>query len=106
MRLRDLTTIRAVGQGVSGVVNEVVHEPTGRTMALKVIPLDTVQKETRQQILSELRTLNNSSCPNIVRFFGAFYEKGSISICLEFMQGDLHEVVAHTGPLPDRVLAR
>jgi hypothetical protein len=36
LRLEDLEDHGAVGAGTSGVVNKVVHLPTGRTLALKV----------------------------------------------------------------------
>jgi hypothetical protein len=36
LQLEDLEDHGAVGAGTSGVVNKVVHLPTGRTLALKV----------------------------------------------------------------------
>jgi hypothetical protein len=37
IRLEDLTTTKVIGRGSGGVVQAVIHKPTSRTMALKVL---------------------------------------------------------------------
>lgn len=44
--------------------------------------------------------------PSIISFFGAFYADGAIHIALEYMdRGSLHDVLRHTGPIDERLLA-
>eukprot|EP00164_Ancoracysta_twista_P001819 GFYU01002389.1.p1 GENE.GFYU01002389.1~~GFYU01002389.1.p1 ORF type:complete len:374 (+),score=89.40 GFYU01002389.1:243-1364(+) len=104
--LKDLKTLKVIGQGSSGIVKKVVHVPRDEVMALKVIPLD-VNDIVRKQILNELRTLHASNCEYIVTFNGAFYQEGTVSIALEYMDGGtLTQIISAMGSLPENVLAK
>jgi serine/threonine protein kinase len=71
----ELKPMGNLGQGASGVVMRVLHVPSNMDFALKVvnIPFDQNEKKIRH-LISELKTLFMSKCPNIVSFHGAFYK--------------------------------
>ncbi len=71
----ELKPMGNLGQGASGVVMRVLHMPSNMDFALKVvnIPFDQNEKKIRH-LISELKTLFMSKCPNIVSFHGAFYK--------------------------------
>ncbi|ESW15905.1 hypothetical protein PHAVU_007G112700, partial [Phaseolus vulgaris] len=78
----------AIGSGASSVVQRAMHIPTHRILALKKINM--FEKEKRQQLLTEIRTLCEAPCyEGLVEFHGAFYtpDSGQISIALEYMDG-------------------
>ena len=107
VQVQDLDELRAtanLGQGASGVVQRVLHVPSGTALALKVVnvTLDAAQNEKKvRHLITELRTLHLSACPNIVSFHGAFYKEGAVYLCLEYMDfGSLADLLKMASPLP------
>ena len=80
----DLTTICELGRGAFGVVEKVHHPETNTTMAVKRITptQDSIKTES---LLMDLRTLERSDCPFIVRFYGVMFRQGDVMICMEVM---------------------
>ncbi|KNC82719.1 STE/STE7 protein kinase, variant [Sphaeroforma arctica JP610] len=104
VQLNDLQRLGVVGRGAGGVVQRALHVPTGRIFALKIIQLD-VTPQVRKQILLELTTLYKAQSPYIVKFHGAFFSEGSISICLEYMEGGaLSDLCQKSGRIPEKYL--
>lgn len=76
-----------VGKGGYGTVHRGRHIPTGNTVALKIINLDTpdddvadIQREIA--LLSQLRDI-----PNITKYFGCHMDGPRVWIVMEFAQG-------------------
>lgn len=80
----DLVRGNRIGSGAGGTVYKVVHRPSSRTYALKVIyghHEDTV----RRQICREIEILRDVNHPNIVKCHEMFDQNGEIQVLLEFM---------------------
>ena len=93
-----------IGKGSSSVVLQASHKPTGSPIALKVISM--FEKSKRDQLMREICTLYNASCPSLISFYGAFYREGCITIVLEYMDGgSLSNALSQIGPIPESVLA-
>jgi len=84
--LDELAVVGACGKGAGGVVQKAVHVPTGTFLAVKIVQMN-VQPEIRKRIIGELRALNDSRCPYVVAYRGAFFGDGSVSIVLEYADG-------------------
>uniref|UniRef100_A0A1D1YUZ6 mitogen-activated protein kinase kinase n=1 Tax=Anthurium amnicola TaxID=1678845 RepID=A0A1D1YUZ6_9ARAE len=97
----------AIGYGASSVVQRAIHIPAHRILALKKINI--FEKEKRQQILTEIRTLCEAPCyQGLVEFHGAFYtpDSGQISIALEYMDGgSLADVLRVRKFIPEPILS-
>jgi serine/threonine protein kinase len=57
-------------------------------------------KGKRDQLIREINALYNAQCDSLIRFYGAFYREGAITIALEYMDGGsltnvLHQVLYH-----------
>ena len=103
--LEELQILGVIGKGSSGIVQRAVHAPTGVSYAVKVIQMN-VQAEVRKNIIMELRTLHAMRCDRVVRYHGAYFGDGSISIVLEHMDGgSLSDVTRALGRIPERQLA-
>jgi Protein kinase domain len=92
-----------LGTGAAGRVYLAFHEPSGKTMAIKV---QNVYEETkRNQLLKELETLSTHISRFLVRFYGAFYnKKGAVEMALEFMDaGCLSSTIQKFGAIPENV---
>lgn len=95
-----------LGRGVSGTVRKVCHRPTNRIFALKSMSLEN-SNEFLEKKLVELKTLHASSHTNIVSFYGAFYNDGTLSFILEFMdRGTIADLLERSGPVPEAILSR
>lgn len=92
-----------LGMGAAGRVYLAIHEPSGKSMAIKVVNVYDAAK--RNQLLKELDTLSSHVSRFLVRFYGAFYDgKGAVHIALEFMDGGcLDSTVAKFGAIPEPV---
>lgn len=129
----DLEIGPVIGKGSTGAVLEAVHKPTGTRLALKVINI--YDKGRRNQLIREICTLYDASCPrygartrtgrvvgrirshadayinqpprySLVTFYGAFHREGCITLALEMMDGGaLSNLVAQLGPIPEAAMA-
>jgi hypothetical protein len=103
--LEELVLVGTCGKGAGGFVQKAVHAPTGKMLAVKIVQMN-VQSEVRKNILAELRALHGTeSCPFIVKYRGAFFGDGSVSIVLEYMDGgSLSDVTRALGYIPENTL--
>lgn len=66
-----------------------------------------LKENVRKQIVLELKTLHKTQCEQVVSFFDAFYEEGSIFIALEYMDaGSLGNVIEKCGAIPEVILVK
>lgn len=86
LSLADLDSIKVIGKGNGGIVQLVQHKWTGQFFALKVIQMN-IEVSARRQIAQELKINQSSQCPYVVVCYQSFYENGTISIILEYMDG-------------------
>ncbi|KAG2314061.1 hypothetical protein Bca4012_064693 [Brassica carinata] len=80
----DLERGNRIGSGAGGTVYKVIHRPTSRVYALKVI-YGNHEENVRRQICREIEILRDVSHPNIVRCHEMFDQNGEIQVLLEFM---------------------
>ncbi|KAK9119791.1 hypothetical protein Scep_017884 [Stephania cephalantha] len=103
----EMRIFGTIGSGASSVVQRAIHIPTHRIIALKKINI--FEKEKRQQLLNEIRTLCEAPFyQGLVEFHGAFYtaDSGQISIALEYMDGgSLADVLCVQKCIPEDVLS-
>ncbi|XP_067327483.1 dual specificity mitogen-activated protein kinase kinase 5 isoform X2 [Anolis sagrei] len=97
IRYRDI-----LGHGNGGTVYKANHAPSGKILAVKVIPLD-ITLELQKQIMSELEILYKCDSSYIIGFYGAFFVENRISLCTEFMDGGSLDVYRK---IPEHVLGR
>jgi len=105
--LADLMdTNELLGTGVSGSVKKAKYRATGKVYAVKTMHLEN-SDEFLQKRLVELKTLMASDHPNIVGFYGAFYNDGVLSFVLEYMdRGTLADLLARVRQIPMPSLGR
>ncbi|XP_003746034.1 dual specificity mitogen-activated protein kinase kinase 1 [Galendromus occidentalis] len=106
LTVEDFENLGEIGSGNGGVVNKVLHKPSGLIMARKLIHLE-VKPSIRTQIIQELKVLHKCNSPHIVGFYGAFYSDGEISVCMEFMDGGSFDLVLKkAGRIPENILGK
>ncbi|XP_022690327.1 dual specificity mitogen-activated protein kinase kinase 1-like isoform X1 [Varroa jacobsoni] len=102
----DFDSLGELGAGNGGVVTKVLHRPSGLIMARKMIHLE-VKPAIRNQIIRELKVLDECNSPHIVGFYGSFYSDGEINVCMEYMDGgSLDLVLRRAHRIPEDVLGK
>ena len=82
---------KELGRGASSYVQLVTEKDTERRLALKV--MNVFDKNMRSQLLREFNLLFHCDCDALVKFHGAFYKEGKISVALEYMDRGSLDVV-------------
>jgi len=93
----DLVVLRVLGRGSCAVVYKCYNTSKRQFVALKVINI--FEQEKRRQLAKELNTfMSAAKNPFLINFFGAYFEEGSISLVLEYMDnGSLQDLIERTG---------
>lgn len=99
----DLLTLRSLGSGNSGTVSKILHIPTQKTMAKKIIHIE-LKLVIQTQIIRELKIMHECRSPFIIDFYGAFIDtNNTIVICMEYCNcGSLDKIanICRQFPLP------
>ncbi|KAL0717552.1 hypothetical protein Bca4012_066874 [Brassica carinata] len=82
--LSELERVNRIGSGAGGTVYKVIHRPTSRLFALKVI-YGTHDDSVRRQISREIEILRSVDHPNLVKCHDMFDLSGEVHVLLEFM---------------------
>ena len=86
--IADLESVRTVGVGAFGRVKLVVHSPTQKTYALKIISRSLmIQQKQEANVLSERALLSTCSHPFLLKLAATFETASRIYMLLEFIQG-------------------
>ncbi|KAH3663606.1 hypothetical protein OGAPHI_005007 [Ogataea philodendri] len=100
----ELVLLKKLGSGNSGTVSKVLHLPTQKTMARKIIHIDA-KEVIQSQIIRELRIMHECDSPFIIGFYGTFLHEGDVVICMEYVDcGSLDKIYKVTGPFPEFML--
>ncbi|XP_010545618.1 PREDICTED: mitogen-activated protein kinase kinase 4 [Tarenaya hassleriana] len=90
--LSELERVNRIGSGAGGTVYKVIHRPTSKLYALKVI-YGNHDDMVRRQICREIEILRGVDHPNVVKCHQMFDHNGEIQVLLEFMdKGSLEGV--------------
>ncbi|KAH7857541.1 hypothetical protein Vadar_013809 [Vaccinium darrowii] len=86
LNFSSLERLNRIGSGSGGTVYKVIHRPTGKLYALKVI-YGNHEDTVRNQICREILILRDVDHPNVVKCHDMFDHNGEIQVLLEYMDG-------------------
>ncbi|XVF23004.1 hypothetical protein REPUB_Repub13aG0000400 [Reevesia pubescens] len=84
VNISELDRVNRIGSGTGGTVYKVVHRPSSRPYALKVIH-GNHEESVRRQIRREIEILRDVDHPNVVKCHEMYDHNGEIQVLLEFM---------------------
>lgn len=84
LREEDFRKLNDLGSGNGGVVSKVLHVPTNKVMAKKIVNLET-RPAVRKQIMRELHIMHDCDSENIVSYYGGYATESSVVMCMEYM---------------------
>ncbi len=88
----DFEIGKQLGAGASASVNIAIFKPNNQEVAIKSVNIYDQAK--RKQFKTDLKVLSENDCPFLVKFYGGYFEKGSIKLVLEYMDvGSLDRVI-------------
>jgi len=110
VRAEELVRIKELGRGGYGIVETMLHPPSGTIMAVKRIHV-TVNNEEQKRMLIELNaSMKSGQCPFMVRFYGAMFREGDVWICMEVMDTSLDKfyrmAVDQRESIPEPVISK
>ena len=85
--------LQRIGHGAFGEVFKVLNVEDGQLYALKRIPLRDVEAGLPTTVFREIHTLQQLSHTNVVALIEIFPKGSAVSMVLEFMEGDLSQVL-------------
>ncbi len=93
----DYEVLEKLGAGGVGRVYKVRHRITGRIEALKLLlPARSLDEESRERFLREVRVQANLQHPNIASVLTAFESQDGLVLVMEFVEGEsLGEYLEH-----------
>ncbi|CCH61776.1 hypothetical protein TBLA_0F02350 [Henningerozyma blattae CBS 6284] len=99
MNIQDIVQLGKIGSGNSGTVTKALHVPDSKVIAKKTIPVEKNNDKIINQLIRELTIMKNlKPHPNLVEFYGAFYDQSTnneIIILLEYMNcGSLDKILS------------
>uniref|UniRef100_A0A182XBV2 mitogen-activated protein kinase kinase n=1 Tax=Anopheles quadriannulatus TaxID=34691 RepID=A0A182XBV2_ANOQN len=92
-----LRKLADLGRGAYGIVEKMLHQPSGTVMAVKRITVTSgmgagggpgggVQSQEQKRLLMDLDvSMRASDCRHTVQFYGALFREGDVWICMEVM---------------------
>lgn len=86
VHISELDRQNRIGSGAGGTVYKVIHRPTGKPYALKVI-YGNHEDDVRRQICREIEILRDVDNLNVVKCHDMFDHAGEIEVLLEYMDG-------------------
>jgi len=93
--------VAAVARGSMGQVYKGVHEALQRSVAVKVVPIESQEKDAVDKLLLEARALAKIEHPNIVHVYDVGVQDGFFFIVMQFLEGrTLKERFEESGKLP------
>ncbi|OMJ25399.1 Dual specificity mitogen-activated protein kinase kinase 1 [Smittium culicis] len=103
----NIKIIDKLGEGSVGTVYKIMHIPTGKLMARKLVAVYP-EESYHRQLVRELSFLKQCDSPSIVKFYGAYYsdtdDGQSICICMEYCDGgSLDNIYKKVGSVNGRI---
>jgi formylglycine-generating enzyme required for sulfatase activity/dienelactone hydrolase/predicted Ser/Thr protein kinase len=90
-----------IGRGGMGVVYRAVDMRLGRSVAIKVLPPDSMgDRERARRFVQEARAASALNHPNIVTIYEVDEENGTTFIAMELVEGTSLDRLLARGPLP------
>ena len=89
-----------IAQGGMGMVYKAVHEVMGRVCAVKVLPLEKSNQQSREAFRREVRAQAGLDCPYVVRAYDAGQDGSVHFLVTEYVPGtDLRRLIRSGGAL-------
>src|SRR5215831_18229264 len=101
LRLGPYQVQEALGAGGMGEVYRGLDTRLDRTVAIKVLPRELgADRESRQRLEREARTLSRLSHPNICTLYDIGREDDFVFLVMEYLEGETLEQRLRRGSLP------
>ncbi|KAL4466461.1 hypothetical protein ABPG73_019079 [Tetrahymena malaccensis] len=76
-----------LGKGAYGEVRKAIHKASGQLRAIKIIKIDEVSKEDKQNLENEIDILRNLDHPNIIKIYEFYKDSNYFYIVSELCTG-------------------
>lgn len=88
----ELELLEHLGEGASGAVRKCRRKSDGKTVAVKIIPVNT-QSAALESLKNEVHILNKLSCPYVVGLHEIYLRDGCAWMVMEYMMGSVDDIM-------------
>ncbi|KAH8703587.1 putative carbon catabolite derepressing protein kinase Snf1 [Talaromyces proteolyticus] len=101
-RLDQYKTVKALGEGSFGKVKLAIHQPSGRQVALKIIPRrKLLSRDMVGRVEREIQYLQLLRHPHIIKLYTVIPTKSDIVMVLEYAEKELFDYLVKRGKCND-----
>jgi len=107
VKVLSLVRKEVVGKGSSGNVRKAEDPESGKTIALKIMPI-TLKGDDAENVMKQLQELYGSQHPHVASFHGAAYDPDRQSMLIAFEYFDrrsIKDVLHRCGKFPEHVMS-
>uniref|UniRef100_A0A915P7P3 non-specific serine/threonine protein kinase n=1 Tax=Meloidogyne floridensis TaxID=298350 RepID=A0A915P7P3_9BILA len=72
--------VSKVGEGSYGSVHKALHKSSGRSLAIKMVPVDT----DLQEIIKEITIMQQCDSRHVVKYYGSYFKNSDLWIVMEY----------------------
>ncbi|CAK5090001.1 unnamed protein product [Meloidogyne enterolobii] len=72
--------VSKVGEGSYGSVHKALHKASGRSLAIKMVPVDT----DLQEIIKEITIMQQCDSRHVVKYYGSYFKNSDLWIVMEY----------------------
>ena len=78
------TKLKVIGKGGFGIVSQLLHRPSMKILAGKLINPRLVNKKSKIEIQNEIKLMREVDSPYTIHYYGSFPYNGSLMILMEY----------------------
>ncbi|XP_065196761.1 dual specificity mitogen-activated protein kinase kinase 7-like [Sycon ciliatum] len=104
--VEDMDKLGQIGHGATGSVLKMLHRPSKKLMACKVM-MRSANEDEQKRVLMDLFVMINHNCPYIVESYGSIISQQDVYICMELMSTCLGNLMKkYRRPVPEPIVGR
>ncbi|GAM18929.1 hypothetical protein SAMD00019534_021040 [Acytostelium subglobosum LB1] len=98
-RPEDYTLLEAIGEGTEGIVWKAICNTLKVNVAIKIVDLEKQPPEAIEDVLREVKVMNENNHPNLVQYHTSFLHDSALWLVMDYLgAGSLADIIKEKFP--------